>query len=339
MNKADVLRFLKALNATQVTHRSGWVQASCPLAPFTHQSGTDAHPSFAIEVADDRESIYNCFSCGGGDLIGLVHLLAHHGAKAPRYDLKTAMELAVADGDRPIAFAVKEWGEEAEAEPYVTFPELWLATFMSALQSPRAMKYLYKRRLSDELIERLDLRYDTSLDTVCFPIRDFHGTLCGLRGRRIAPSGEQPRYHMYGNHDKQRNNSVWYGEAWLDFDQPLLIVESVFDLASVLPLYDNVCAPLSVSFSEAKAKRLKQAVEIVTLFDADKGGDKARSRIGAYLPAARLTHVIPPDGTDPGDLTEIELRGLLTGWLKLKKPPVCATMSEHSKPVQSNQQH
>lgn len=319
MDKGSVIQFLKALNARSIQPHGKWVIAACPLAPWQHQSGRDAHPSFAIKVDPDKEAIYNCFSCGGGDLISLLYKLREYGAARPKYDLKRAMELAVADGERPVKFHVKEWGEVVEEEPYVTFPEPWLATFHHAIDTPRARRYLrQKRRLSDHVITSLDIRYDTSRDTVCFPIRDFEGALCGLRGRYIAPTDDR-RYHMYGNYAGQRNNMVWYGEPWIDFDKALILCESVFDLAAIYPHYRNVCAPLSVSFGAAKARRLREAIDIVTLFDADKGGDKARQRVDKYFRAARVTHLYPPDGMDPGDMTVAELRALLSSAVRLKK--------------------
>jgi Toprim-like len=320
MEQAAVIHFLRALGARSITPGSRWVQASCPLAPWTHQSGKDAHPSFAVQVVDDKESAYNCFSCGGGDLISLVHRLHDYGAGPPKYDLKTAMDLAVADGERPLKFKVKEWGEPAESEPYITFPEPWLATFTHAVDSPRAMKYLTrKRRLPVSVIRALDIRYDTERDTVCFPIRDFDGVLCGLRGRYIAPTDDQPRYHMYANAKGLRNNMVWYGESWLEFDKPVVLCESVFDLASIYRVYSNVGAPLSASFREEKARRLKQAIEIVTMFDADKAGDKARQRVDKYFRSARVEHLYLPEGTDPGEATTALLREVIGNRLKLKR--------------------
>lgn len=318
MNKSGILKFLKALSATNVNSSGKWVQASCPLAPWTHQSGKDSHPSFAIEIADTSESKCNCFTCGGGDLTWLVLQLKHYGAKPPRYDLKTATEVAMADGEHPVSFNVKEWGTPVEVEEYVTLPELWLATFMPAMKSPRARKYLHKRGLDQDVIEALDLRYDTDKDTICFPIRDFDGVLCGLRGRRLAPTDDQPRYHLYGDHEGRRNTQVWYGEAWLDFDQPLVIAESVFDAASVFRVYRNVCAPMSVSFSEARTKRLKGATEIITLFDNDKAGTKARQRMDKYLPKTPMRHLYLPEGVkDPGECTVEELIELLRGNVRI----------------------
>ena len=325
MDKPEIKAFLQALSARSVEVHTQWVQASCPLAPWTHSSGRDAHPSFAIKIEPAKESTYNCFSCGGGDLMDLVQKLARHGAELPRYDLKTAVELASADGDRPLAFRVKDWGATVEdAEPYVTFPEPWLDSFVSALAVPRALKYLKGRRVYESVISALDLRYDHERDAVCFPVRDFDGQLCGLRGRHLRP-GEGPPYHMYGDADGHRNNQVWLGEAWIDFDKPLVMCESVFDLAAIYPHYHNVCAPLTVSFKRRKARRMRQAVDIITVFDADKGGDKGRERISRYLGRANITHVMLPEGTDPGALPSTELREYLSPFVKLRRRHAATT--------------
>jgi len=311
MNHTDAQRLLKALGANSITVNGEWVAASCVLAPWKHQRGKDAHPSFAIHCSANDESFYNCYACGGGDLTSLIHQLKEFGAGPPKYDLKTAMQLVVADGNRPIAFNVKEWGAREVVE-YVTFPEIWLATFMPATKSPRAMRYLKSRKLTEDVVQALDLRYDSDKDAICFPIRDFEGTLCGLRGRRLEPKNDAPRYHMYGNQHNKRNTQVWYGEAWVDFDQPVVLCESVFDLASIYRVYPNVCAPLSVAFKEQRAKRMDRAAVLVTLFDADKAGDRARAKISAYLPRARVVHLYPPEGCkDPGDMSRAQLRELL----------------------------
>jgi hypothetical protein len=260
-----------------------------------------------------------------GKLEGTVQGLGYcDGNPLPLYEagilIETAMALAVADGDRPVSFNVKEWGAPAEAEPYVTYPELWLATFHHAIASPRAATYLRHRGLSDSVITALDLRYDTERDAVCFPVRDFAGDLCGLRARRIAPTDDQPRYHIYKTGTGQHNRLVWYGESWLNFDKPVVMCESVFDAASVFRVYENVCAPMTAGFTEDRAKRMRQAVEIVTLFDSDKAGDGARKRVNKFLSAAQVTHVFPPEGKkDAGEMTVTELRELLSSLLKLKQ--------------------
>ena len=82
----------------------------------------------------------------------------------------------------------------------------------------------------------LDLRYDPIERRVCFPIRDFTGALVGLHGRAIDKDTTL-KYRMYTVY-KQKNPMIWYGEHWVDFDKPVLLVESVFDSRCEAPMVD-----------------------------------------------------------------------------------------------------
>jgi DNA primase len=196
--------------------------------------------------------------------------------------------------------------------PEVFFSERWLASFYRATDSVAAMSYLATRQITHRVIELLDLRYDSSLNAVGFPIRNFSGVLCGMRARIIAPAPEQPRYHVYRTSDGRHNQFAFLGESMLDFDKPIVMTESVFDLASVLRVYPNVCAPMSAAVSRGRLKRLNRVVELVTLFDADSAGDRARKTVRAALSDAYITDVFPTDGCkDAGEMSVVQLVALL----------------------------
>ena len=62
----------------------GWAQITCPLAPWTHASGKDSHPSFGIKIKDGGVSKAHCFSCMfTGTLQDLVIDLKSYGADLP----------------------------------------------------------------------------------------------------------------------------------------------------------------------------------------------------------------------------------------------------------------
>ena len=41
----------------------GWLNALCPLAPYTHAGGEDKRPSFGVSISDEQRSVYYCFGC------------------------------------------------------------------------------------------------------------------------------------------------------------------------------------------------------------------------------------------------------------------------------------
>lgn len=301
-----------------VLRSAGWLVAPCPLAPWRHSSGRDAHPSFAVKVRPGGESSFNCYACESGDLLRLVELLAGHGAEAPRYRLRDALRLLADEEVGGVSLSVDDYEEERRARADAVFPESWLDAFPPAATDPRALRYLSERRLTEAVIRQLDVRVDVDRRRVCFPIRNWTGGLVGLRGRSMSGGG--PRYYDYAC-GGQRNPLPWLGEHWLSHDEPVLMVESVFDVASVLRVYPNTAAPLSVGIGRDKARRMSWAAEVVTLFDGDQGGDKGRAAVDRYLRDSLCTHVHCPPGRDPGDLRAAELRELLAPHLLLLCAP------------------
>ncbi len=316
MNLEQVKQFALAVG-TRVESASGeWAQCRCPLAPFLHDSGRDSHPSCAISYGTNIESLFNCFTCDSGDLHKLVTTLMELGAKPPRYNLKAAMDMWVAEESADIVLNFTPENFKEAVEDDVVWPESFLDGFLLAHKVPMAMRYLDARNVSSELAHDLDIRWDLPRRAICFPIRNWAGGLVGIRGRYIDP-GDGPSYHMYG-YKGQRNNLPWYGEATVDLDKTVVMVESVFDYTSTRRVYKNILAPLSVGISKGKVRRVHDALEIVTLFDNGQGGDKARDRVSKYLPKSQLIHLYPPNGTgDPGDMTVKQLTKVLSPYMVL----------------------
>lgn len=328
MNKDQVKLFAGYVGTKVETISSqGWAQVKCPLAKWLHDSGKDSNPSAAISIKPDGESFFTCFTCEHHDLMGLVLRLRELGAVAPKVNIKEAMALVNAEGEElEVSLSIKDYDdpvsyEEDDGNNDATFPESWLDTFPRATRVKPAIAYLQSRGVDLHTAHDLDLRWDPIKRTVCFPTRDFYGRLCGLRGRYIKPEEDQPPYHIYKNPDKHYNRNVWIGENHLDFDKPVLMVESVFDYAACYPLYDNVVGPLTVGVGPRKVKRMSPALEVITLFDVGTGGDKARNKIDKYLTTSSITHLTPTgahrykpgqQAKDPGEMRPDALFALLS---------------------------
>jgi len=318
MNKTDIVQFLGCIGVppSSLVITQDWVRCSCPLAIWTHNHGTDKNPSFGIKCNDTGESFFNCYTCKNGDLLYLVQLLAGYGVEAPKFKLKDALQLLMNEEEGAVALNIADYGSVAEIQKYKIFPESFIESFLHAVHVPKAMNYLNSRGVGALLAQDLDLRFDTSREAVCFPIRDWEGQLVGLRGRYIDPDGG-PNYHVY-KHNGEHNKLAWYGENTVDMTEPVLMIESVFDYASCLRLYDNLLAPLSVGMNKDKVVRVNTAFDIVTLFDNGQGGDKARDLVSKYLPDSIIKHLYPPkDCSDPGDMTAEQLIETLGDYLPL----------------------
>lgn len=316
MDAPTIVAFLTHLNAKHIQVRDPWVQCSCPLSPWTHDGGQDSSPSFAIRIEAQGESYFNCFVCQNGKLGDLVVSLQHYKAQTLGYDLGAAWSLVVVENSRALQLHIKEWGSRPPTRIDFPIPEWWLDEFQKVWPVPVAREYLQSRQVTEAVATILDIRWDRSAGTVCFPVRNRNGDLVSLRGRRIAPRPGQPPYHVYA-FQKQQSGQAWLGEQSVDYSRPVLMVESVFDMTSVLRVYDNVMAPLSVGINAARMARVARASEVVTLFDRGAGGDKARAIVSRYLPTAFVVHRIPPE-KDPGDCTIEQLRDTLQNVLPLQ---------------------
>lgn len=289
----------------QAQTRAEWFVASCPLAPWTHDKGTDANPAFAMK-REPGDPFTNCFACGWhGTLKDLVFDIRHRNKLRPHLDVswvKVYELIEKAEEDLGIhldAPDIEDLLFSAVAEHHV-FPDWWLESFPPWSEIGFAREYLEERDVPASVANWLDLRADTTQKRVCFPVRDFKGRLLGLHGRAIH-AGVDPRYRMYLQAGKN-NPLIWLGETWVDFDQPVVVVEGPFDVASVLRVYPNVVSPLFANPSEEKLLRMGDAFEIITLMDRGMGGDAGRNKIAKTFKKGHIVrHAMLPEGVkDPG---------------------------------------
>lgn len=315
--------------------RTGWVVSTCPFAPWKHGGGVDRKPSFGVSVDDgahvNNRQVYHCFSCQSTGLFddlpfNLRELWREDSKGLSKPNFGEALQIIVADEDDDIDFDNLPDYDEPKIDPddVIVWPEWYLESFRSVFGFEQAMNYLKQREVDTgptdvsefyiDVIKHLDLRFDTSRDRVCFPIRDFDGRLVGLHGRHI---GDHPMpYYAYG-FEGRRNRLPWLGEQWVDFDVPLLLVESVFDLASVMRVYRNAACGLSAGLSDNKIRRIEGASSYVTLYDHGTGGDRAREAISRVL-TGHVRHIVPTEAQgDPGDMSINELWEALHGSLRL----------------------
>lgn len=316
MNLDAAKSFLRCLGlAAAETRRSGWVTGACPLGAWRHRDGS-GRGSFGLKLQD---GLCNCFSCQWhGTAFDLLYEMRHLERQRPsgrRPDFKAALAL-LAGAPAPHTPSLpsldeRTWGQR---EDFV-FPESWLAEFEPAYADGEVHPYLAARRVPYDVARALDLRFDPMRQRVCFPVRDYHGRLRGLHGRaihdRVAHDHVALRYLMY-TLDGRCSPEVWLGEAWADPDRPLVVVESVFDLARVYEVWRNVVCPLTASLGPAKIARLRGVKTILPMFDRDAAGRRARDKLLCALPDVRFFPIeLPHEGCDPADLTAAEVRALL----------------------------
>jgi len=321
MNKSKIESLIPLLGTKVAGYRGDWVLASCPFAPWKHDDGKDAHPSFGVKSSKTKKSIYKCFSCGqGGDLQDLILDLGIELKKDSTggYHLGKALQLVASEFDN-LEFDpnIPEYGENKKPNEFVEYPDSWLQSFQKVNYKSGVGDYLKNRGVSEELALEFDLRYDPFQKRVCFPFRDFKGRLAGIQGRALEPSNPL-RYYFY-DYAKHKNMHVWLGEHHVNFDKPLVLVEGPFDYASVYRVYKNVAASFSAGINKDKVRRMSDASCIITFYDYGHGGDQARKRIHEVMQGVTpVIDLVPPDDDlDAGAMPEDMVREYLNEHVKL----------------------
>lgn len=305
--------FLKGLGCTVPQHqpRTGWVLSDCPLGPWRHTDGKSSAKVFGLRLSDGHCKCFACDWAGSAEeLVGDIYALSR-----PSLFSKTVIPPLIAIDYKAVksllsSFELTEpdWPTldqkllKQKASLHV-FPEEWLESFPEALGVGWASKYLQGRGVPPQVVMDLDLRADTKQKRVCFPVRDFKKRLVGLHGRAVEPDVD-PRYRMY-LHAKRNNQIAWLGESWVDFAQPIVVVEGPFDLAAVRTVYANVVSPLFANPSYDKIKRMSAASTWITFLDHGTGGDHGREKIEKAIGKDHIVHHVKPpeDIKDPGEMT------------------------------------
>jgi DNA primase len=151
-------------------------QCHCPNLTGAHKHG-DANPSFGF---NEDKLAYNCFVCGGGNVVELVQMLRPSLTReeAVRY-LEQFADMNTSEGmvDRVQAILNPVVEEMSEILPDYP-PE-------NLFQYRKIHPYLYERGLSKEIITELQIGFDEEHMGITIP-HFFMGKLVGLQRRHLA---------------------------------------------------------------------------------------------------------------------------------------------------------
>ena len=171
--------------------------------------------------------------------------------------------------------------------------------------------YMYKRGLTDEVIELFDIGFDANTDCITFPIRDVFGNTLFIARRSVRtkffhyPEGvEKPLYGLY-------EIMKFYNERYLISE--VIVCESMLDALSFWTIGKFACA-LNGLGNELQFKQLRELPcrKIILATDMDERGLAARKRIRQNIQDRKIvTQYFFPDGRkDANECTKEELLSL-----------------------------
>lgn len=274
------------------------IQVTCPI----HNNGQERKPSCGIRTTEEQGKevgSVHCFTCGytaslpvfisncfghfDGGKYGQKWLLKHFGGSDGVTDRKLDLDLnrGKIGQNLPIQYISEE---ELESYRYIH-------------------PYMYKRGLTDEIIEKYDIGYDKNTDCITMPIRDENGKTLFFCRRSV-----QSKFFSY----PEGVEKPIYGIYELPKDcKEIVVCESVFNALTCVKYGKPAIAMLGTGnkYQYEQIKKLPVR-KIILGFDGDDAGDKAAIRFKNSVKNKIVYQYEIPRGKDINDLTKEEFDNL-----------------------------
>lgn len=285
------------------------VQVCCPY----HKEGQEKRPSAGFRKED---GLFHCFTCGevhslpevishcfGKNDMGIYGwqwLLKNYGTveREERKNVELDFSRVGNKSNRDIGFGDSSSFYRQE----ITEEELDSYRYIHP--------YMYKRKLTDEIIETFDIGYDKNTCCITFPVRNINGKTLFIARRSVNvkffnyPQGvEKPLYGLYELTRQQ------------DSYMEVIVCESMID-ALTCWVYGKPAVALNGLGNALQFKQLRDLPcrELILATDNDDAGCRARERIRKNVKNKIITQYdylsFPKGAKDINDLSEEEFKNL-----------------------------
>lgn len=287
------------------------IQVQCPY----HKHGHERKPSAGIRKDN---GVFHCFTCG--QVATLPEMISHCfgydneklvGKFGWKWLLKNFATVEVEERKEIVLDFGRDSKNSNSNKLVVCNPDSDSIITDEEMNKYRfTHPYMYRRRLTDEIIEIFDLGYDASAKDIIFPIKDIKGNILYLARRNIRvkrynyPYGAiKPLYGLY-----EIYHESGYYKTRKGFPDEVIVCEGMFD-ALTCWVYGKYAVALNGLGSRLQIEQLKlmPCRKIILALDNDKRGRKAAQKLKEKLKDKIVTEYIIPDGKkDINELDAIE---------------------------------
>ena len=288
----------------KITDTQDNIMVSCPY----HKGGQERRPSAGIRKVD---GVFNCFTCHEThSLQEMISFCFGHtddmiGAFGWNWLLKNFLTVSVEERKdveidmerRNISTKVNRVGNKGTSKSAVLDADGDNSTTVYVsdveLDGYRYFHpYMYKRGLTDEVIEIFDIGYDKDTRCITFPVRDKQGRTLFVARRSVdikyfnyPQSSQKPLYGLYELYQQEK------------FPSDVIICESMLDALSFWTVGKYAVA-LNGTGSALQFKQLRDLPcrKLILCTDMDSAGLKARGTIRKNVKNKLITEYILPNG-------------------------------------------
>lgn len=273
------------------------LMVQCPY----HANGQERKPSAGIKKSDGT---FHCFACGETHSLQEVisYCFGHTddivGKFGWQWLLKNFVSIQTEERkDIEIDFSRNNDLNNSGVNKFVSEEELDKYRYLHP--------YMYKRRLTDEIIDIFDIGYDSVSDCITFPVRDINGNTLFVARRSVKtkffnyPQGVEKS--LYGLYELSELAKLHYGK----WENEIIICESMLDALTAW-VYGKYAVALNGLGDELQFKQLRELPcrKLILATDNDEAGKRARKKIRENVTNKIITEYIFPEGKK--DINELE---------------------------------
>lgn len=274
------------------------IMVSCPF----HSDGQEQHPSFGISTVEKDgkpAGQCHCFAChykgSLNDMISRCFGYDDKGEFGRRWLIQNFVSFETSDREILLDFS-RDTDEVEEEQVFVSEEELKTYRFYHP--------YMFRRKLTEDVINKFDVGYDKKRDSITFPVRDEQGRTLFVGTRSVKgknffypPGVRKPVYGLFEI-------------KGLDLDE-LWICESQFN-ALTCWVYGKPAVALMGTGDEWQYEQLRNLScrKIVLALDPDKAGFKGCVKLKYALKNKLIYRANVPFGKDINDLSRDEFDNL-----------------------------
>lgn len=258
------------------------IQTNCPF----HKEGQERKPSFGI---NKNTGECHCFGCGWSgtlsEMISNCFGKDDFGVYGNKWLIRNFLSVAVESRpDIDVDFCRRK-KITSETKKYISEQELDSYRYTHP--------YMYKRKLTDEIIDLFDIGYDKNTECITFPNRDINGNCLFIARRSVKTKFfnypqdvEKPVYGLYECNICAKTIKNW-------FPDEIIICESMID-ALTCWVYGKYAVALNGTGNENQFKTLRNMPnrKFILATDMDEAGLKARERIRQSLGNKLVTEYV-----------------------------------------------
>ena len=294
-----ILKELKeqlAINGTylfnQIKELPDDIMVSCPF----HKDGQERKASCGIRKSDGW---MHCFACGESASLAQMISRCFGIDDFGQFGLNWLKNNFLGDISNNRTFGIdlaREKDSCVETLIYVSENELNSYRYYH--------DYMFKRKLTEEVIEKFDIGYDDNTKCITFPVRDEEGK-CLFVARRSVNT----KFFNYPNNIEKPVYGLY--ELPKDCDE-VIICESMIN-ALTCYVYGKPAVALNGTGTDYQINQLKRmnVRKFILALDPDAAGRKGTLNLRKHLaPYKILTEYKIPEGKDINDLTEDEFKNL-----------------------------